>query len=94
MTEQLPGDQEPPKIEFPCEYPIKVMGRSGSELQALVVEVMSRHAPDFDQGTIVVRDSSKGTFQAITVTITCTGVDQLQAIFDELKGHELVNMVL
>ncbi len=87
-------EQEPPKIEFPCEYPIKVMGKSHPGLHNLVVEVMERHAPGFDQASIAVKESSKGTFRSITVTITATGVDQLQAIFDDLKDHELVHMVI
>ncbi len=85
---------EAPKIEFPCEYPIKVMGDAGEALQSLVIEVMDRHAPGFDQSAVTIRDSSKGTFQSITVTITATGLVQLQAIFDDLKGSELVKMVL
>ncbi len=85
---------EAPKIEFPCDYPIKVMGDAGEALQSLVIEVMERHAPGFDQSAVTIRDSSKGTFQSITVTITATGLVQLQAIFDDLKGSELVKMVL
>ena len=87
-------EQEAPKIEFPCDYPIKVMGDAGQGLHSLVVEVMERHAPGFDQASISVRDSSKGTFQSITVTITATGKPQLQAIFDDLKTSKLVKMVL
>ena len=87
-------EQDPPKIEFPCAYPIKVMGRSHPQLHSLVLEVMERHAPGFDRAAVAVKDSSKGTFQSITVTITATGISQLQAIFDDLKDHELVHMVL
>ena len=86
--------QEPPRIEFPCDYPIKVVGTAGAELHTLVVQVMETHAPGFDQTKITVRDSRNGTFQAITVTITATGVNQLQALFDDLKVSPLVKMVL
>lgn len=83
------------KIQFPCpDYPIKVMGTAGKDLHELVVEVFHRHAPGFDSETIVIRDSAKGTFQSLTVTIEATGVDQLQAIFDDLKSNKLVKMVL
>ncbi|MEZ5529829.1 MAG: DUF493 domain-containing protein [Porticoccaceae bacterium] len=85
---------EAPKIEFPCAYPIKVMGRAGGELHSLVVEVMERHAPGVDQAAITVRDSSRGNFQSITVTITATGEAQLMAIFADLKDSPLVQMVL
>lgn len=85
---------EPPKIEFPCDYPIKVVGKAGEQLHALVFEVMEKHAPGFDAIKTTVRDSSKGTYQSVTVTITATGTPQLQSIFDELKVNPLVHMVL
>lgn len=87
-------EQEPPKIEFPCEYPIKVMGKAHPDFHAYVLEVMHRHAPGFDESAITIRDSSKGTFQAITVVITCTGKPQLEAIHDDLKEHRMVHMVI
>ena len=87
-------EQEAPKIEFPCDYPIKVMGKAHPDFHAYVLEVMHRHAPDFDPQRVGVRDSSKGTFQAITITIMCTGQPQLEAIFADLKDHDLVHMVI
>jgi len=87
-------DQEAPKIEFPCDYPIKIMGVAGSELHTIVREVMVKHAPGYDETRITIRDSTQGTYQAITVTITATGPDQLQAIFTDLKISAHVKMVL
>lgn len=89
------SDPKAPKIEFPCpDYPIKIMGEAGEELHSLVVEVMERHAPDFDQTRISVRDSSKGRFQSVTVWITATGVPQLEAIHEDLRTSPLTKMVL
>ena len=85
---------EPPKIEFPCDYPIKVMGSAGEPLYQHVMTVMERHAPGFDQTLVTVRDSSKGTFQSITVVITATGKPQLEDIFEDLKTSNAVKMVL
>ena len=87
-------EQEPPKIEFPCAYPIKVMGNKCEEFRDHVLVVMERHAPGFDQLTITTRDSSKGKYQSLTVTITATGEEQLKAIFVDLKTSSLVQMVL
>lgn len=87
--------QEPPKIEFPCDdYPVKVMGDSGPEYHAYAVEVMERHAPGLDRARITVRESGKGTFQSITFFITATGIEQLQALHEELKSHPRTKMVL
>ena len=84
-----------PKIEFPCaDYPIKVMGDASDEMRALVIEVMDRHAPGFDQSSITVRQSSKGRYQSLTVYITATGVEQLTALHEELKASDLIKIVL
>lgn len=89
------SEPEVPKIEFPCEdYPIKIMGQSGMEYHEFVVSVVERHAPGFDQTRITVRESAKGTFQSITVFITATGVNQLQALHQELTASDMTKMVL
>ena len=88
------SDPEAPKIEFPCEYPIKVMGYACREFHEHVLSVMSEHAPGYDQTAVTVRDSRNGRFQSITVTITATGEKQLTAIFEDLKLCDQVQMVL
>lgn len=87
-------EQEPPKIEFPCDYPIKVLGRSGEDLEEVIVEVFERHAPGFDQETISIKASSKGTFTSLTITITATGPDQLEALHQDLLATGRVQMVI
>ena len=93
-SNNLDSKKEAPKIEFPCAYPIKVMGKKCEEFRSHVMVVMERHAPGFDQLSVTVRDSSKGKYQSLTVTITATGEEQLKAIFVDLKTSSLVQMVL
>jgi putative lipoic acid-binding regulatory protein len=89
------SQQQPPKIEFPCEnYPIKVLGEAGPELHTYVVEIMERHAPGFDQARITVRESSKGRYHSVTVWITATGVEQLTAIHEDLRVNRNIKMVM
>ena len=87
-------DPEAPRIEFPCDYPIKVMGETCEEFREHVFTVMERHAPGFDQAKVTIRDSRKATYQSVTVTITATGKAQLDAIFVDLKTSSRVRMVL
>ncbi len=87
-------EPEPPKIEFPCDYPIKVLGRSSDQFESVIVEVFERHAPGFDQEAIVVKASSKGTFTSMTVTITATGREQLDALHQDLMATGHVQMVI
>ena len=83
-----------PLIEFPCDYPIKVLGSAVPELHQHVLQVMDTHAPGFDRSKIAIRDSSKGKWQSITVVITATGKPQLEEIFADLKTSPRVKMVL
>lgn len=87
-------EQEPPKIEFPCEYPIKVLGRNVEDFQPAVVAVFEKHAPGFDADGIAIRDSRKGNFIAMTITIVATGPEQLSDLHKDLMGTGLVQMVI
>lgn len=86
--------QEPPKIEFPCAYPIKVMGDAAPDFRAFVIEVMRRYDHELDESLVTERISSKGTFSSVTVTITATGIPQLEALHVEFKASGRVKMVL
>ena len=87
-------EQEPPKIEFPCDYPIKVLGRSSAVFKSVVLEIFERHAPGFDPGAIVEKGSRKGTFTSLTITIIATGPDQLEALHKDLIATGQVQMVI
>ena len=86
--------QDPPKIEFPCRYPVKVMGVAGEEFRQFTLGVFAKHAGAIAEADISIRASNGGNYEALTVTITATGVEQLEAIFADLKSQPLVRMVL
>ena len=88
MTEQ------PPKITFPCEYPIKVLGRVCEAFQPTVMAIFRSHAEGFDVSGVVVKDSRKGTFQSMTITIEAKSEEQLSLIHRELMDTGLVSMVI
>ena len=87
-------NKESLKIEFPCEYPIKVMGEANGLFNQHVLGVMDKYAAGFDRSKVLVRDSKKGRWQSMTIIITATGSSQLTDIFKELKSNSLVKMVL
>ncbi len=88
-------EQQPPKIEFPCEnYPIKVLGDADQEMHSYVLEIMERHAPGFDQTRITIAESNKGRYQSLTVWITATGEPQLSSINDDLRRNKKIKMVM
>lgn len=80
-------------FKFPCSYPLKVMGQKNIAFEKAVSEIMQKHL----QGAQVEysqRPSGTGKYLAITATFTATSREQLDAIYDELNGHELVVMTL
>lgn len=87
-------EPEAPKIEFPCAYPIKVLGLSSEDYESIILEVFERHAPGFDQQTVAAKVSGKGTFTSLTITITATGPDQLEALHQDLLATGRVKMVI
>ena len=86
-------DQQPPKIEFPCDYEIRVLGKAAPDFKDFVCDVIKKHAEDYD-GNYRVKPSTKGTFSSVMVTILCTGEPQLKAIYEELKASGRVQMVI
>ncbi len=89
------NQQEPPKIEFPCEdYVIKVMGDANQLMIDFVLEVTEQFAPKFNRDSISIKQSSKGKFHSITLFITAKGADQLRAYHQTLIAHHAIKMVL
>lgn len=81
-------------LEFPCRFPIKAFGREGDAFQAAVREIIEAHVPAEDRQGYRLRPSSGGRFSAVTVTITATSQEQIDAIYRALSAHERVLMAL
>ncbi len=88
------SDLEPPKIEFPCLYPIKIIGVASASFQNEVITAVERYTGKLAADLIKVRPSRQQNYLSVTVTIAATGEDQLRRIFNELKIIENVKMVL
>ncbi|MCK7543912.1 DUF493 domain-containing protein [Marinobacter bryozoorum] len=83
-----------PKIEFPCDYVIKVIGNAAPDFTDFVVSVVEGHAPGIRDEHITVTDSRNGRFTSVRLTIVATGEPQLKALFEDLKASGRVHMVL
>jgi putative lipoic acid-binding regulatory protein len=81
-------------LEFPCQFPIKAMGKADLEFDLVVVEIIRRHAPDIKEGAITMRPSKHGNFVSVTVIVEASSKKQLNAIYQDLHDHPLVLMVL
>ena len=81
-------------LAFPCDFPIKVMGRKQPRFANAVSEIVRRHAPDFDPATIELRPSRQGKYLSVTCVIRAVSREQLDALYQELCDHPGVVMVL
>jgi uncharacterized protein len=81
-------------IEFPTAFPIKIMGQTQDGFAQAMIDIVLKHAPDFDAASTEMRPSRGGKYLGLTCTITATSQDQLDALYRELTAHPLVKMVL
>lgn len=88
------SDEEETLFEFPCEFPIKVVGRASEEFDSLVVSIVRQHVPDLGEGAVSTRPSSGGKYLAVTITFTATSREQLDALYEDLTGTDEVLWVL
>ncbi len=81
-------------LEFPCQFPIKAMGKTSEHFDMTVVEIVRRHVDDIKEGAISSRPSKGGKYTAVTVVIEATSKEQLDAIYQGLTDCSEVLMAL
>lgn len=81
-------------IEFPCQFPIKIMGNANDEFEGTVIRILNQHVPDLGEGSIVSKLSKGGKYLAITATIRARSQKQLDAIYQALTDEPQVLMVI
>lgn len=81
-------------MEFPCDFPIKMLGRDQPGFREAALGVVARHAGEIAEENVRVSSSRRGNFLSITVTIRATSRGQLDAIYRDLTAHEQVLVAL
>jgi putative lipoic acid-binding regulatory protein len=81
-------------IEYPCEFPIKILGPTQAGFAQTMLEIVQRHAPDFDGNTLSMKASKRGKYLSVTCVIRATSREQLDRLYRELCDHPMVVMVL
>ena len=81
-------------MDFPCTFPIKMMGRDDPGFRATALELIRQHVGEVDEGDVRTSRSRNGTFLSVTVTITATSQEQLDTIYNELTAHESILVAL
>lgn len=81
-------------LEFPCAFPLKIMGRTEPGFAQSILDIVLRHAPDFDSASMEMRTSKEGRYLSLTCTVNAVSRAQLDALYRELTAHPGVVMVL
>ena len=81
-------------LEFPCAFPIQIMGRRQDGFAQLIADIVVRHAPDFDPASLEMRTSSAGNYLSLTATVNATSREQLDDLYRDLVAQPMVAMVL
>ena len=81
-------------FEFPCRFPIKMMGRDDNRFRNVAVELVEAHVGRVSEDAISAASSSKGNFLSITVTIHAQNQEQLDDIYQALSDHDEILVAL
>lgn len=94
--ESTPSDPAPRDslIEYPSQFPIKVMGQKVDGFLQAMTHIASTFDPTFDARTVELRDSKAGNYLGITLNVTATSREQLDELYRTLSTHPMVKIVL
>ncbi len=81
-------------LEYPCAFPIKIMGQNRAGFAQAMMQIVMRHAPDFDPAGMEMKTSKKGRYLSLTCIVQATSRAQLDDLYRELCDHPMVVMVL
>lgn len=81
-------------IEYPSDFPIKVMGATHPDFAATIVDVVLEFDPTFHIGRLEERPSGKGNYTGLTVTVLATSRAQLDDLYRALSAHPMVKIVM
>lgn len=81
-------------IDYPSQFPIKVMGDNVEGFVHAVTAIARQFDPGFDAASVELRDSKTGKYLGVTVTVTATSREQLDDLYRALSGHPMVKVVL
>ena len=81
-------------IEYPSDFPIKVMGKQDPTLAQVLTDIVVGFDPGFDPATVEIRMSKGGNYVGLTFTVRATSRQQLDDLYRALHGHPLVSIVL
>ena len=90
----MSDDKQETLLEFPCEFPIKMMGRVGDDFREKAVVLVEKHIGKIADDAVKTSPSRKGNFISVTVTIVAESQEQLDSIYRDLTDHDEILVAL
>ena len=84
----------PTLIEFPSDFPLKIMGLAVEGFAQEIAELVVRHAPEFESASMEMRPSKTGKYLSLTCIVRATSQAQLDGLYVALTVHPMVKVVL
>ena len=81
-------------MEFPCSFPIKLMGRETAVFRQTAREIVEKHTGPLDDDAIESALSRNGRFVSVTITVFAESREQLDNIYRDATAHDDVIMAL
>ena len=83
-----------PLVDYPCDFPIKILGHTRAGFAQAMLDIVKRHAPDFDGSSMEMKSSKRGKYLSLTCVVRASSREQLDRLYRELCDHPMVVMVL
>ncbi len=94
MADETTDNNKDTLFEFPCDFPIKIIGRMEDDIGQTSFDILYQHFPNLDKENITTRPSKDSTYLAITATLYVESKSQIDNFYRELSAHPKIMMVL
>ena len=81
-------------LEFPCEIPIKVLGRNDATFRSASSAIVRRHYAAVTEASITEKSSRNGAYLSLTFVVFAQSREQIDALYRELTASKDIVMVL
>lgn len=94
MIDQIDSRDNESLLEFPCQFPIKMMGNNCENFRSIAIEIVQKHTGTISADAIKIAPSRNGTYVSLTITIVAQDQQQLDNIYRDLSNHDDVLVAL
>lgn len=81
-------------IEFPCDFPIKIIFKNIPNAAEDLISIVRRHYPELLDAEVKRQISQNANYCSITVVVLAKSQEALDALYQELTQYPHIKMVL